>query len=432
MVDLFYFKRMKEISGWRWVPTLYLYQGIPYSIVMTTSALFYANMGISTASFTFWTSLLYLPWTIKPIWSPIVEAVSTKRNWVVATQLFVAAAFVLLGLSFFAEQSIFYPLSLVLLALIAFGSASHDIACDGFYMLALTTEKQSFFVGIRSTFYRIAMPTSLGALPAISGFVQENVGAENPVAMGWTVAIGCLGVFLLMLAVYNQFALPRPSDTTAGNTQSIFKEVIRSFFTKKGAVPAILFLLFYRLGEAQLAKIATPFLIDERQNGGLAMSLAQYGFAYGTAGMISLTVGGILGGWFASKYGLRRMLWWMVAFMNVPNFVYVALATFQPEPTSLWVYGSIIAEQFGYGFGFTAYMLFLINYVSGSRYKTAEYSIGTAIMALGMMLPGMISGWVSELLGYELFFVYVLICCIPGIVLTAFIPIIDEQRAEKI
>ncbi len=419
---------MKDRSGWLWVPSLYLYQGIPYSIVMTTSTLFYKDMGIPLASFTFWTSLLYLPWTIKPLWSPLVEARSTKRTWIVATQFFVAAAFILLASSFFIHESLFYPLSLSLLALIAFGSASHDIACDGFYMLALDERHQSFFVGIRSTFYRIAMLAALGIIPIITGFVQQQFTGPDSIPLGWGIALVSLGLFLLLLAVYNNFVLPRPDDRTAGSSQRIFLDVLRSFFTKPGALPALLFLFLYRLGEAQLAKIAPPFLIDSRDNGGLGLSLEQYGLAYGTIGMISLTVGGILGGWFASRYGLRRMLWWMVALMNIPNAVYVALAFFQPSASSPLIYVAISAEQFGYGFGFTAYMLFLMNYVSRSRYKTAEYALGTALMALGMMLPGMVSGFISERLTYTPFFIYVLLCCIPGIVLAAFIPIVDSHE----
>lgn len=405
-------------TPWLWVPTLYLYQGIPYSIVMTTSALFYQSMGINVASFTFWTSLLYLPWTIKPLWSPLVEAYSTKRHWVTMTQMLVAVLFLALGLSF--QSTWFYPLSLLTLLFIALGSASHDIACDGFYMLALNTKEQSFFVGIRTVFYKIAMLAALGLIPIIVDTVNAT---ENNTSWGWTVAFTALGAVMLLLWLFNKHTLPHPTDTTSNNAHSlsIYKEVIVSFFSKPGVLPAIGFLLLYRLGEAQLAKIATPFLIDDRANGGLGMSMTDYGIAYGTLGMIALTIGGVVGGWMASKYGLKRLIWSMVAFMNIPNLVYVALAIWQPASDSATIYAAIITEQLGYGFGFTAYMLFLLQYVGDSKYKTAEYALGTALMALGMMLPGMISGFIQEAIGYEWFFIYVVICCIPGTILAKYL-----------
>lgn len=405
-------------TPWLWVPTLYLYQGIPYSIVMTTSALFYQSMGINVASFTFWTSLLYLPWTIKPLWSPLVEAYSTKRHWVTMTQMLVAVLFLALGLSF--QSTWFYPLSLLTLLFIALGSASHDIACDGFYMLALNTKEQSFFVGIRTVFYKIAMLAALGLIPIIVDTVNAT---ENNTSWGWTVAFTALGAVMLLLWLFNKHTLPHPTDTTSNNAHSlsIYKEVIVSFFSKPGVLPAIGFLLLYRLGEAQLAKIATPFLIDDRANGGLGMSMTDYGIAYGTLGMIALTIGGVVGGWMASKYGLKRLIWPMVAFMNIPNLVYVALAIWQPASDSATIYAAIITEQLGYGFGFTAYMLFLLQYVGDSKYKTAEYALGTALMALGMMLPGMVSGFIQEAIGYEWFFIYVVICCIPGTILAKYL-----------
>lgn len=421
---------MKQRNGWQWVPSLYLYQGIPYSIVMTTSALFYKQMGVEIALFTFWTSLLYLPWTIKPLWSPLVEKHGTKRKWVIITQLLIAIAFTVLGLCFNLDS--FFPISICLLALIAFGSASHDIACDGFYILALPQKEQQFFVGIRTTFYRVAMLAALGFLPMLVGVVHDHT---SNVAMGWTIALSALGIFLLALALYNHLALPHPTDNTSAtssNSWQVCVTVLCSFFCKKGALPAVLFFLLYRLGEAQLAKIATPFLIDDRANGGLAMSTLQYGSAYGTAGMIALTLGGIAGGWLASRFGLRRVIWPMVAFMNLPNIVYVVLAATQPAASDWSIYAAIVTEQLGYGFGFTAYMLFLLHYVSDSEYKTAEYALGTALMSLGMMLPGMVSGYVSELLGYQWFFVYVLICCIPGTILTAFLPLGAENKSKVI
>lgn len=427
-------------SPWAWVPTLYLYQGIPYSIVMTTSVLMYKNMDVDVASFTFWTSLLYLPWTIKPLWSPIVESIGTKRRWIVLTQLIVAMAFAILAMSM--QITSFYSVSLIMLAIIAFGSASHDIACDGFYMLALPERQQQFFVGIRTTFYRIAMLVALGGMPIVAGFFQGgNLSADSvssteiPIdvrATSWTYAFLVLAAILAMLCIINYVTMPYPSSDGRSTWQGwrIFVDVVRSFFSKKGVVAAMAFLLLYRLGEAQLAKIATVFLVDSRANGGIAMDQIQYGFAYGSLGMVALTVGGIAGGWLASRFGLRRVIWYMVAFMNLPNLVYVYLACFQPFATDVSVYVAIVIEQLGYGFGFTAYMLFILHYVGTSRYRTAEYAIATAIMAIGMMLPGMISGYMKELLGYEYFFIYVVVCCLPGTLIVPLLRLDESGYAQ--
>lgn len=540
----------KKRSPWAWVPTLYFYQGIPYSIVMITSGLIYKTMGISIASFAFWTSLLYLPWALKPIWSPYIDVVSTKRNWVVWTQLLLALAFVGAGLAM--PLTVFYPVTIAVFALIAVSSASHDIAADGFYMYALDQHKQAFFVGIRSTFYRFAMLTALGLLPLVAGLIQKNTGLDpvtfqaqsipaesftqitpseihidrasgepkillfpgnikvplyesgvsdldsavvyialsappdegetivvnmarksgskdidiskkqtgrfeftslnwnkpvaasikahhnlkesasseftitaGNIAFSWTVSLAVLGMVLLLLAMYNRFMLPHPDEhnTREKIGWNVYKEVFVSFFTKPGIVPALIFFLLYRLGEAQLVKVATPFLVDSRSAGGIGMTSAQYGIAYGTIGMLCLTMGGILGGIIASKYGLRKLIWFMALAMNIPISVYIFLSYTQPMPGELPIYLSIALEQFGYGFGFTAYMLYMLHFVGESKYKTAEFAIGTSLMALGMMLPGMISGTMKEALGYQHFFVYVILCSVPGIIAIKFLRI---------
>jgi len=540
----------KDRSPWGWVPTLYFFQGVPYSIVMITSGLIYKTMGISIASFAFWTSLLYLPWAIKPLWSPYIDVVSTKRNWVVWTQLALGVAFVAAGI--LMPLSFFYPLTLALFALIAIGSASHDIAADGFYMYALDQHKQAFFVGIRSTFYRFAMLTALGIIPVIAGLVLRNTGLESvnfdassvpaaeykpfdpssinitrsegepeillfpeklqvplyqagkslsdssvifialsappgegktvvvnvtrktgskdidisknqagrfeftslnwnkPVALSvkvnrnltvstssgflvtagnvafsWTVALGFIGALLVLLAIYNRIMLPYPAenDTKERISWGVYKDVFVSFFTKPGVIPALLFFLFYRLAESQLVKVATPFLVDSRSTGGIGLTSAQYGVAYGTIGMLCLTLGGILGGITASKFGLKRLIWIMAICINVPDAVYIYLAYAQPMPGNIMIYLSIAVEQFGYGFGFIAYTLYMIHYVAESKYKTAEYAICTSLMALGMMLPGMISGSLQELFGYQHFFIYVMICTLPGFLIIPFLKI---------
>lgn len=424
-------------SPWRWVPSLYLYQGIPYSIVATTTGLIYQSMGISAASFTFWTSLLVLPWTLKPLWSPVVDVVWTKRRWVVTTQLSAAVAFVLAGLTLPAPS--FYPLSLAMMAVVALCSASHDIACDGFYMQALNAHSQTFFVGIRSTFYRVAMIAAMGLVPMLAGLVQvladdapTLLGADT-VAMSWTIALVALGCVLMLLVAWNAVAMPHvdaEADAPQAMRIGVYAEVVRSFVAKPGMPAAMLFFLLFRLGEAQLSKIVTPFLVAGRDMGGIGMTPSQYGLIYGTVGMLCLTLGGVAGGLVAARHGLRRVIWPMALAMNVPNVVFVLLAHFHPAADSWAVAAAVAAEQLGYGFGFTAYMLYMLHYVGSSKFKTAEYAIGTTIMALGMMLPGMISGAACEWLGYENFFVYVLLCCIPGMLVIPFLKI-DPDYGKK-
>ncbi len=536
-------------NPWLWVPTLYLFQGIPYSIVQITALLIYKTMGISVSSLALWTSILYVPWAIKPLWSPYVEVVSTKRNWIVITQLILAMALILAGSMM--PLKYFFPLSLCVFAIIAIASASHDIAADGFYMHALDKHNQAFFVGIRSTFYRIAILMATGLIPLMAGLIQEKTGldpvtikvyavpteeypaqesknqvyidgnhpdillqsnqlkvplykqgisqsdsavttvslsappkhgekitinvlfksgskdiklaknqpgtfdftdenwnqpvrltfhidhnlskpafAEYKITAGnisfsWMISLMCLGVFMLLIAVYHKFYLPRPIEVRSGETVNLklYGAVLKSFFKKPGIVPALLFFLLYRFGEAQSMKIATPFLVDSQANGGIGLTSAQFGIIYGTVGMVALTVGGIFGGILASKFGLKKLIWFMALGMNLPNIGLFFIATIQPMPGDWSVYAAIILEQFGYGFGFTAYMLFMLLFVGESKYKTAEYAICTSIMAFAMLLPGIVSGFVQEWLGYRQFFIYVLFCTLPGMAVIPFLKI---------
>lgn len=585
----------KEQAGgrtraWLWVPSLYFAEGIPYVLVMTLSVIFYKRMGISNAEIALYTSWLYLPWVIKPFWSPVVDILKTKRFWILVMQLFVGAG--LAGVALTIPASRFFQYTLAFFWLVAFGSATHDIAADGFYMLGLTKHDQAFFVGIRSTFYRLAMLTGQGLLVILAGhfeaktglppvevevvttsaqpavpafspgditlrsepatacfFAGERVtigtgavpadsaiklmeaveqwnrehgfysGEEQPalrwemegrtgnlgftwfhlsrrpeegerivlnfsfergdksiallrnyrfefdetnwdvpafalfqadpkldrttyatftglsgnIRLAWSVVFGVIAVFFALFFLYHRFILPRPKeDVPRGNREGEFlKEfliIFAEFFAKKRIGVILLFLLVYRLGESQLVKMASPFLLDPAETGGIGLTTGDVGLIYGTIGIIALTAGGIIGGIAASGKGLRYWLWWMAIAMNLPNLVYVFLS--QVQPSSLWVVGASVAvEQFGYGFGFTAYMLYMI-YVSEGRHKTAHFAITTGFMALGMMLPGMISGWIQEMIGYQHFFIWVVCCTIPGFLIIPFLQI-DPSFGRK-
>ena len=414
---------MNTKNPWSWIPTLYFAEGLPYVLVMTVSVIMYKNLGISNTEIAFYTSWLYLPWVIKPFWSPFVDLLKTKRWWITTMQLLIGAG--LAGIAFFLPTSFFFQATLAVFWLMAFSSATHDIAADGFYMLALNESEQSLFVGIRNIFYRIATITGQGLLIVLAGMLEKWTGN---IPYAWSlVFFVCAGLFIA-IGLYHTYQLPKPT-TDKGASLGSLGNLFKTFFQKKGIVLSLAFILLYRLGEAQLAKLASPFLLDKPEMGGLNLSTEQVGIIYGTIGVIALLLGGIVGGIVASKHGLKKWLWYMVAAMNIPNLVYVYLAFVQPE--NFWVISSCVAiEQLGYGFGFTAFMLYLI-YVAQGPYQTAHYAICTGFMALGMMLPGMIAGWLQEMMGYDWFFVWVCLCTIPGIILAGFLPIPEEFGKKK-
>ena len=381
----------KQVSPWAWVPTLYFAQGLPYVAVMTISVIMYKRLGISNTDIALYTSWLYLPWVIKPFWSPFVDLLKTKRWWVVTMQMLVGAG--LAGVAFTLPTDFFFQASLAVFWLVAFSSATHDIAADGYYMLALEPHEQAFFVGIRSTFYRISTIAGQGILVMIAGALETSTGK---IPMSWSITFFIMAGLFIAFCLYHKFILPKPASdkpsvtVTASNLMKEFFATFASFFKKKQVAIAILFMLFYRFPEAQLVKLITPFLIDPREVGGLGLTTTEIGLTYGTIGIIGLTVGGILGGILASRGGLKKWLWPMALIISLPNIAFVYLASVQPE--SFWVINlCVFIEQFGYGFGFTAYMLYMI-YFSDGEHKTAHYAICTAFMALGMMLPGMAAG----------------------------------------
>jgi len=544
-------------SGWWWIPSLYFAEGIPYIIVMFVASDMYKTLGVSNAKFAFWTSLLYLAWVVKPLWSPFIDIYSTKRKWVIGMQIVLAAAFV--GVSLALHTPFWFPLSLLFLWIMAFSSATHDIAADGLYMLALDGHGQAFFTGIRSTFYRVAMIVGLGLLVMLTGVILDHTGLDplklniqvvpqseiqeivnpgdiviepsdgtseilvfpkdvkvpiynrndvNPcdsanvyfvlsaapengktvnmtfgqkkgsqdvylassgvfsfdsynwnipqkatlkvkhnlqtkaiarfeaqagdVPFAWSMSIGFLGLLFIIFAFYHKYMLPRPiedQDTSEEKGNDSYFEVFASFFRKKEIIASVAFLLLYRFSESQLTKMASPFLLDARENGGLALSLTEKGLAYGTIGLVSLLTGGILGGLIASRDGLKKWIWWMAIAINVPNVVYIFLSYAMPDSRAV-IYGCVAIEQLGYGFGFTGYMLYMLYIAGQGKHKTAHYAITTGFMALGMMIPGMISGAVQEFLGYQHFFIYVIICTIPSFIALSFIKV-DPKFGKK-
>ncbi|MEO7742084.1 MAG: MFS transporter [Usitatibacter sp.] len=405
-------------TAWRWIPSLYFAQGIPYVIVMTVSVVMYKTLGISNTDIALYTSWLYLPWVIKPIWSPLVDMFGTKRRWILTLQLMIGASLALVALTIPASH--FFQATLAVFWLMAFSSATHDIAADGYYMLGLQQHQQAAFVGVRSAFYRLAMIAGQGGLVFAAGQLGEFTGN---VAMAWTIVLLFAGAVFLALYAWHRLALPVPAadqPTAAGsNIAQGFAETFASFFARPGIASILAFLLLFRFAEAQALKLVTPFLLDPLARGGLGLTTSQVGIVYGTVGVIALTIGGILGGLAISRHGLRRWLWPMVFAMHVPNLVFVYLAFVQPQ-SALLVAAALAIEQFGYGFGFAAYLLFMIMVAEGSH-KTAHYAICTGFMALGMMLPGMASGWIQEQLGYANFFVWVCFATLPAFIATALV-----------
>jgi PAT family beta-lactamase induction signal transducer AmpG len=499
-------QKVTSRNPWAWIPTLYFTQGIPYVMVMSVSVMMYKNLGVSNTDIAFFTSLLYFPWFLKFAWGPFVDMFKTKRFWTITMQFFIGIA--LFGIALSLHTSVYWQLTLTVFAIMAFASATHDIAADGFYMLSLEEQQQAAFVGVRSTFYRIATIVGSGILVVIAGGLAPGMGFKN----AWSVVFIITGAMFLLLFLYHKFILPYPfvDEGTLKNkklnTSQIsllaggfilfafivylsflllsfilslfaigspwntivttillviilvvlfrtfvatfvekfekseiknetlipFIEFLKAFviFMQKKDIWNILgFLLFFRFAEAQLVKLVQPFLLDPISKGGLGLTTSEVGIVYGTVGIIALTTGGLIGGYVISKQGLKWWLWPMVLIMHTPDLAFVYLSHFQPTNFVL-INIAVAAEQFGYGFGFTAYMMFMIM-VSQGEHKTAHYAICTGIMALGMMLPGMYSGALQEQIGYPRFFEWVLISTIPGFIVAALVKIDPEFGKKK-
>lgn len=420
----------KTKSPWWWVPSLYFAEGIPYFLVNNISVMMFTKMGVPNGQMAFFTTLLYFPWFLKGLWSPIVDVIRTKRWWIVTMQVLMTAMMLLLTLTLpkpspeliasgQTSAGLFW-FTLVLFIITAFASATHDIAADGYYMLAHSPSSQAAFIGIRSTFYRISSVFGQGVLVLIAGLVERSSGN---IPLSWQVTLGVSALVFAVVSLYHIFFLPRSADdaprVSADEAANTWKELGASFvtfFTKPGVLLAIFFMLLYRLPEGFLIKMCQPFLVAAVEKGGLGLPTDVVGIVYGTFGVIALLAGGIVGGLVASRLGLRQSLWWMAAGMTLPCLTFVYLATALPQNVVI-ITIALAVEQFGYGFGFTAYMLYMM-YFSEGEFKTSHYAICTAFMALSMMLPGFVAGYIQEAIGYVNFFWMVMLCCLATVGVT--------------
>ena len=423
-------RNQKLSRPYLWVPSLYFAEGLPYVAVMTVSLILYKQLGLSNADITFYTSWLYLPWVIKPLWSPFVDVVKTKRWWILTMEVLIGAAFG--GVAFTIPTSFWLQGSLFFFWVMAFSSATHDIAADGFYMLGLNAHQQTFYVGSRSTFYRLATIFGQGVLVMIAGNLQ--VVYRGAISYSWSLMFYLVMGLFLGLWIWHCVSLPHPAEDAPrkdASAASIMRESLSTFvtfFQKPQWLVGVLFMLLYRMPEGLLVKVSSLFLVDSPSAGGLGLSPQEYGLVQGTVGVIGLTIGGILGGILASRDGLKKWLWPMVMAITLPDVVYVYLS--YVLPSSLFVVNAcVFVEQFGYGFGFTAYMLYLIYYSRG-EFKTAHYAFCTAFMALSMMIPGLFAGALQELVGYRYFFIIVMACCAVTFIVTAFLKV-DSDFGKK-
>lgn len=422
--------KKESLNPWLWVPSLYVAEGLPYVMVMMVSGIMYKRLDISNTELALYTSWLYLPWVIKPLWSPVVDLLKTKRFWILLMQFFIGVG--LAGVALTVPADNFFRYTLAFFWLMAFSSATQDIAADGYYMISLDDHQQAWFVGVRTLAYRIAFISGQGLLVILAGHLEETTG---DIPFAWMITFLILAALFLFFVLYHLFILPHPKqdeerkeiDYKAFLTD--YYKTFTVFFKRDKILIIIAFILLYRLGEGQLAKLASPFLLDAYEKGGLALTTSQVGLVYGTVGWIALSLGGILGGFAVAKQGLKFWIWWMLIAINLPDAVYIFLAYTQTS-NLLLINTCIAIEQFGYGFGFAAFLLYII-YISEGKFKTTHYAIATAFMALGNMLPGMISGWLQESVGYKHFFILVLISTIPSFIVTRYIPLDSDFGKKK-
>ncbi len=429
-IDLFFLQinmtQENHRSPIRWVPSLYLAEGLPYFAVALVAGLMYKSLGVSNDEIAYWTGMIGFAWVFKPLWSPFLEAASNKKFLVIAFQLIGGVCLGLVALSM--QLPNYFAVSIALLGLVAIASATHDIAADGLYIASLNNKQQAAYAGWQGAFYNAAKFISLGGLVILAGHLEKSM----PPAQAWAVVFGLLGFMLIAIALYHSWSLPKvQSNVKQESMSSVFNtslDVIKDFFTKPGIWLAIAFILLFRAGEGQIQTIGPLFLKELRANGGLGLSNEQLGIVYGTAGTIAFIGGSIMGGYFAAWLGLRRALPWLIIAMNLPNAVFFYLSTALPENISI-IGAALSIEMFGYGFGFVGLILFMMQVVAVGKYQTAHYALATGVMQLGLVIPKMISGKVQTALGYEKFFIWVLISAIPVLLLCRFLKIKDQEKS---
>ncbi len=431
--------KTKGRNPWAWVPTLYFAEGLPNVLVTGVAAVMYMQMGLTDTELALYTGWLNLPWIIKPLWSPFVDLLLTKRWWILSMQILIGAA--LAGVAFTLNTPVWFQMSMCCFFIMAFASATHDISADGYYMIELDEHRQTYFVGIRNTFYRLAVIFGNGVVVAIPGMLM--VWFRNSVAFAWSLVFyGLAGIFIA-LWLFHSFVLPNSTAdsektrSSAAEVWSGLKHTLSTFFTKfpvRTTVIAICFLLLYRFPEALLNTMTKTFLMRPNSEGGLGMAPTEYGLSYGTVGLIGLTLGGILGGILVSRDGMKRWLWPLVCAITLPDAVYIYLAYAMPDISTVmglsFVSTCLFIEQFGYGLGFTVLTLYMLYYSQG-EFKTSHYSICTGISYLGLMLPGMVSGWIKDSVGYQTFFIIVMATCVLTFLVTWFLKIDPDFGKKK-
>lgn len=425
----------KSTNPLKWVPSVYFAMGLPFIALNLVAVIMFDDLGVDKATIAFWTSLLTLPYTLKFIWSPLLEIYWTKRNFVIATQAISGFGFGVIA--FLLPLPHFFSFTIAMMAVIAFSGATHDIATDGIYLTALDKQTQSKYIGWQGAFYNLAKVLANGGLVWLAGYLITHFKATNPERApfyAWMIIMGVIGVLLIVMAVYHSVALPRTPKTT--EKVDSFPQAMRSmwqvlvdFFRKAHIWIYILFILCYRLTEGLALKMVPIFLKASRESGGLALTNEEIGTLYGIFGTMAFIVGSILGGYYIARFGLRKVLLSLVAIFNVPFLIYFLFSAYQPS--NLWVVGSgLVAEYLCYGFGFVGLTLFMMQQVAPGKHTMAHYAFASAIMNLGVMLPGMISGWICERTGYELFFVIALIVSVPAFILAKIVPFSHPDKTD--
>ncbi len=411
-----------------WVPTLYFSEGLPFVATATVSVLMYKSLGLTDAQIAFFTTLVMWPWTLKPLWGPILEMFKTKKHFVIATQFIGGVSFGLLALSLPLDGFLRY--SLAMFVIIAFNSATHDIAADGIFINTLSPKQQAEYVGWQGAFYNVAKVLSQGALVYIAGKLELTIGVTE----AWMVVMGLFGAILILMGLYHLKMLPSGGSSNGvqnlGEAFETFGQVIKTFFQKKYIFWGIAFIILFRTAEGQLTKIVPLFMRAAREDGGLGLLTSDIGIAYGIFGAAAFILGSIAGGYFVAKKGLKSSIFILAVIFNVPDAVYAYLAFTLPENFTV-ICAAITIEWFGYGFGFVGIILFMMQQIAPGKYKMAHYAFATAVMNLGFMLPSMISGYISDYIGYKNFFLWVMVATIPSFLVAWFVPFKEVEMEEN-